>query len=154
MATGILSSSICGSACPMAKYLRTSPENTALSTDEGQVIGYIITLGVAWLMILDQMILEPTLKDTDTREEHEEKKETNEKTKAIVSSLSASLFALGLVISGMTKSSKIYGFLDLRGLKNGTRDPTLLFVMGGGLIISFLSYQVVPGFNILKVSTF
>lgn len=154
MATGILSSSICGSGCPMATYLRTSPENAALPTDGGQVFGRIITLGASWLMISGILSPEPTLKGTDTCKAHEENEETNEKRKTIASSLSASLFALGLVISEMTKSAKIYGFLDLRGLLNGTHDPTLLTVMAGGLLISFLSYQRVPGFNILKVSAF
>lgn len=152
MTTGILSASICGSGCPMAKYLRTSPENSALPSDEGQFIGLIITFWALWLMISGFIIPEPALERTGTFKENEDKEQINEKRKTIASFLSASLFALGLVISEMTKSSKIYGFLNLQGFGNGTYDPTLLTVMGGGLIISFLSYQLVPGFNILKVS--
>jgi uncharacterized membrane protein YedE/YeeE len=39
------------------------------------------------------------------------------------------LFALGLGISGMTRPSKVLGFLDVAG----AWDPTLLFVMGGAV---------------------
>jgi len=61
-------------------------------------------------------------------------------------------FSLGLVVSQMTISSKIYGFLNVKGLSDGTWDPTLACVMGGGLVVSFASYQFVKGFNVFKVS--
>lgn len=41
------------------------------------------------------------------------------------------LFGLGLIISGMTNPDKIIGFLDLAG----AWDPTLIFVMGGAVLI-------------------
>jgi hypothetical protein len=66
--------------------------------------------------------------------------------------VSAAFFSLGLVISKMTVSSKIYGFLNVKGLKDGTWDPTLVCVMGGGFLISFLSYQWVKDFQVFKVS--
>jgi hypothetical protein len=66
--------------------------------------------------------------------------------------ISGALFALGLVISKMTVSSKIYGFLNVKGIKDGTWDPTLVCVMGGGFFVSFISYQWVKGFNVFKVS--
>ena len=64
----------------------------------------------------------------------------------------AMFFSLGLVVSQMTISSKIYGFLNVKGISDGTWDPTLACVMGGGLVVSFASYQFVKGFNVLKVS--
>lgn len=39
------------------------------------------------------------------------------------------LFALGLVLGGMTQPSKVVGFLDF----TGAWDPSLAFVMGGAL---------------------
>ena len=152
MATGILSASICGSGCPMAKYLRTSLESSALPSDEGRFISLTLTFWALWLIFPIFLIPESILEGTDIFKDHEDKEKINQKRKTIASFLSASLFALGLAISGMTKSSKIYGFLNLQGFGNRTYDPTLLTVMGGGLIISFLSYQLVPGFSILKVS--
>jgi hypothetical protein len=71
--------------------------------------------------------------------------------KVIPAMVSAALFSLGLKVSGMTVSSKIYGFLNVKGMRDGSWDPTLACVMGGGLLVSFLSYQWVKGFNIVKV---
>ena len=70
--------------------------------------------------------------------------------------LSGMTFSAGLFISGMTKNFKIYRFLDFKPLISGKGiwDPTLAFVMGGGLLISMFSYQFVQGHNIFKVSPF
>ena len=46
------------------------------------------------------------------------------------------LFGLGLLISGMTDPSKVLGFLDL----SGTWDPSLVFVMGGGVMVGVLGF--------------
>lgn len=60
-------------------------------------------------------------------------------------SLSASLFAVGLAISGMIYQEKIIKFLDLSALANGSWDATLILVMGGGLVISMCGYYFVKG---------
>ena len=49
------------------------------------------------------------------------------------------LFGLGLVISGMANPAKIINFLDLAG----TWDPSLAFVMGGAVIVTFIGYRLV-----------
>jgi len=49
------------------------------------------------------------------------------------------LFALGLAVSGMTKPSKIEGFLDLAG----AWDASLLFVMVGAIAVHFIAYRIV-----------
>lgn len=46
------------------------------------------------------------------------------------------LFGLGLLLSGMTDPGKVQGFLDLAG----TWDPSLAFVMGGGIGIGLLCF--------------
>lgn len=46
------------------------------------------------------------------------------------------LFGLGLLLSGMANPAKILGFLDLFG----QWDPSLAFVMGGALLVSFFAY--------------
>lgn len=58
------------------------------------------------------------------------------------------VFALGLVISGMTSPAKVLGFLNIAGLaqgvdwsgRAGTWDPSLALVMGGALAVT------IPGF--------
>lgn len=49
------------------------------------------------------------------------------------------LFAIGLGISGMTRASKVVGFLDLFG----AWDPSLLFVMIGAITVHFFSYRLI-----------
>ncbi len=47
--------------------------------------------------------------------------------------VSGVLFAVGLGVGGMLHPAKVIGFLDFFG----AWDPSLLFVMGGGMIASF-----------------
>lgn len=46
------------------------------------------------------------------------------------------LFGGGLVVSGMTDTAKVQGFLDLFG----AWDPTLMFVMGGAVTVMFVAW--------------
>ena len=48
------------------------------------------------------------------------------------------LFSLGLAMSGMTDPAKVLGFLDV----TGAWDPTLLFVMAGGVMVFAGAWQV------------
>ena len=53
--------------------------------------------------------------------------------------LIGALFGAGLALSGMLNPSKVAGFLDLFG----TWDPSLAFVMGGGVVANFIGHRVV-----------
>ena len=53
--------------------------------------------------------------------------------------LSGLLFGLGLVISGMSNPAKVVGFLDLAG----SWDPSLILVMGGGLLVTVPAFHLV-----------
>jgi uncharacterized membrane protein YedE/YeeE len=48
-------------------------------------------------------------------------------------------FGLGLAIGGMTNPAKVLGFLRVA---SGHWDPSLMCVLGGAVIVSFLSYQI------------
>lgn len=52
--------------------------------------------------------------------------------------LAGLVFGLGLIVSGMNDPGKIQGFLDLAG----AWDPSLLFVMGGAILIGLLAFAV------------
>ena len=52
--------------------------------------------------------------------------------KNLVAFAAGSLFAAGLVVGGMTLPSKVVGFLDFT---SGAWDPSLAFVMIGGLLV-------------------
>ena len=49
------------------------------------------------------------------------------------------LFGLGLIVSGMINPSKVIGFLDLAG----NWDPSLIFVMGGGVTVTLCTFWLV-----------
>jgi uncharacterized membrane protein YedE/YeeE len=55
--------------------------------------------------------------------------------------LAGGLFGLGLAMSGMTDPLRVLGFLDLAG----QWDPTLLFVLGGAVATTALSFRWVLG---------
>jgi uncharacterized membrane protein YedE/YeeE len=57
----------------------------------------------------------------------------------LVNLLLGLLFGIGLVVSGMADPAKVLNFLDLAG----TWDPSLLFVMGGAAITTFVGYRFV-----------
>lgn len=49
------------------------------------------------------------------------------------------IFGLGLGVSQMVNPSKVLNFLDVAG----TWDPSLMFVMGGAVIITAISFRIV-----------
>jgi len=75
---------------------------------------------------------------------------SNNNMKMVPAGLSGALFSFGLVLSTMVKPSKIFGFLNVRGLSKGDYDPTLIAVMSSGLLLSFASYQFVNGYSLIN----
>lgn len=49
------------------------------------------------------------------------------------------VFGLGISISGMANPAKVLNFFDVAG----TWDPSLIFVMGGAVVVTFLGYRFV-----------
>ncbi|WP_149866277.1 DUF6691 family protein [Tropicimonas marinistellae] len=47
------------------------------------------------------------------------------------------VFGLGISISGMSNPEKVLNFFDI----TGTWDPSLMFVMGGALVVTFFGYR-------------
>jgi hypothetical protein len=61
---------------------------------------------------------------------------------ALASLLCGFIFGTGLVISGMVKTTKVLGFLDVLGIGNGTWDPSLIVVMAAGLVVTGIGYAL------------
>jgi uncharacterized membrane protein YedE/YeeE len=59
--------------------------------------------------------------------------------KILTAFLIGGLFGLGILIGGMANPAKIMNFFDLAG----TFDPSLIFVMGGALVTTFIGYRTV-----------
>ncbi|WP_417627608.1 DUF6691 family protein [Pararhodobacter aggregans] len=55
-----------------------------------------------------------------------------------ISAASGALFGLGLLVSGMTDTAKVQGFLDLAG----DWDPTLAFVLAGAILPMALAWRL------------
>jgi uncharacterized membrane protein YedE/YeeE len=53
--------------------------------------------------------------------------------------ISGMLFGAGVTISGMVNPMKVLNFLDIFG----TWDATLIFVMGAGLLVTLMGYQII-----------
>lgn len=49
------------------------------------------------------------------------------------------LFGTGISMSGMANPAKVINFFDI----TGTWDPSLAFVMGGGVVVTFIGYRLV-----------
>ena len=61
----------------------------------------------------------------------------------IVALFAGALFGVGLAVSGMTNPAKIIGFLDVAG----EWDPTLMFVMGGALLVTIPAFRLILGWG-------
>lgn len=59
--------------------------------------------------------------------------------KMLMGYIAGLLFGLGLAVSGMTDPARVLGFLDVAG----AWDPTLMFVLGGAVVTSFIGYRLV-----------
>lgn len=53
------------------------------------------------------------------------------------------VFGLGLVLAGMSNPAKVLNFLDLAAIPSGGWDPSLAFVMAGGIAVTFVGYRLV-----------
>jgi uncharacterized membrane protein YedE/YeeE len=61
--------------------------------------------------------------------------------KLIATYLIGLVFGTGIAISGMANPAKVLNFFDIVG----TWDPSLIFVMGGALVTTFIGYKLVFG---------
>ena len=57
----------------------------------------------------------------------------------LIALISGVLFGAGVTISGMVNPMKVLNFFDIFG----TWDATLIFVMGAGLLVTLLGYQII-----------
>ena len=61
--------------------------------------------------------------------------------RSLFSFIVGSVFGLGLLVSGMTDTTKVQGWLDVFG----DWDPTLAFVMGGAILPMAIAWQLTHG---------
>ena len=59
--------------------------------------------------------------------------------KLIFALIAGVIFGTGIAVSGMMDPAKVLNFFDIAG----TWDPSLAFVMGGALVVTFIGYRLV-----------
>lgn len=59
--------------------------------------------------------------------------------KLVFSLLTGIVFGIGIALSGMMDPAKVLNFFDIAG----SWDPSLAFVMGGALLVTFIGYRMV-----------
>lgn len=59
--------------------------------------------------------------------------------KLVFALITGLIFGVGIAISGMMDPAKVLNFFDLAG----GWDPSLAFVMGGALVVTFIGYRLV-----------
>ncbi|MFN3972356.1 MAG: DUF6691 family protein [Gemmobacter sp.] len=62
-------------------------------------------------------------------------------TRNLVAAASGALFGLGLMLSGMTDTTRVQGWLDVFG----AWDPTLAFVLGGAILPMAVAWRIAAG---------
>jgi uncharacterized protein len=60
--------------------------------------------------------------------------------KIFIALLIGALFGGGLVVSGMSNPANVLNFLDLAAIPKGTWDARLMFVMGGGVLVTAIGF--------------
>ena len=68
----------------------------------------------------------------------------------VTAALSGVLFGVGLALSGMVNPEKVIGFLDIAGVW----DPSLMFVMLGGIGVNGIGWYLLKQTKPLFASTF
>lgn len=138
MASGALSASLFS---PLLRLPSSTPSEIAFPTETTRLIGTALTSIIAIMfvpVVARAWLHRPRPGAADYH------KECNAAAKLFPAMACGSLFALGLIKSGMIYPSRVSNFLRVsNGLSEW--DPTLAFVMAGGLSVSALAYHYVKG---------
>jgi len=121
MACAVLVATLTGSSKalpPSAVAEADAPEWTTGAVIDGIAVSFLLLTGLALVRLFQGGFM-------------------GEGAKPSAELVSGLLFGGGLLISGMARPSKVAAFLDLG---SGAWDPSLAFVMGGALILTFCFY--------------
>lgn len=63
-------------------------------------------------------------------------------TLSVSALVSGTIFGIGLAVARMIDPAKILNFLDFAAIPSGGWDPSLAFVMGGGVVVGLVGFRV------------
>jgi len=119
-----------GTLCATSAALPPRPSVEAEQPAWEMALAAAMLLLVSLLVPLALAIFVPSIKDKLAQ--------APPSAEPMIEVVSGIVFGCGLVISGMTKPSKVAGFLDL---SSGAWDPSLAFVMCSALLFTFPFFQ-------------
>ena len=119
--------------------------STAFLRQEGSDMSTNTVLSSTILLFsVGMALLSSVASDDGTKSQQGESNVLPNQRKSYGAAISGAMFAIGLAISGMSKTSKVQGFLDLNPLfrsnVTASYDPTLLTVLGSAVPVSALGY--------------
>ena len=132
-------------AAALATAIITSPDLDIgnnfdfLRTDDLEFDLPFVMPVVTFLLVVATIYGEVTIKEMSSEESRQR----------IPAALAGVVASGGLTLSQMVYPEVVHGFLDLSALGRGDWDPTVMFVMAGGVTVSFVSYQFVPGHGVV-----
>lgn len=140
----------------VATTVLTSPEQPTgqafVFLRNGATLDYLPWVPQALSAFLVGLTLYGAFVNANTNTNKETKKSVNNDNKLYPSILAGIIASAGLTFSTMVYPHAVQSFLNFGGMMNGTWNPTLMAVMSGGLLTSFLAYQFVPGQHALVQS--
>ena len=60
------------------------------------------------------------------------------------------VFGCGLTVSSMIQPAKVFGFLDVFGIRSGAWDPSLAVVMATGLAVASIGYAGTAAITVVR----
>ena len=162
MGSAILSTYLTTLDGPLGKYVKVFHDSDNTHNTGGERMaeaGWGLTLGVLTLAVYSVMKMTLSRGNSESEQQtpllknNQKKQSPKESTvppspqevarrKIVPAAAGGALFSAGLHISGMIQPAKVMNFLNVAAYVNDQWDPTLMLVMGGGLVTSTLAYQI------------
>merc|ERR1719401_2873321 len=137
MACAVLAATLSGSSAAMPP--NPTSEREASAWQAGAVLSACVGTPLLLAATLSAKVQAADVAKAETVVESEKEEDAWRGAAVVVELVCGVAFGCGLAISGMVRPSKVLAFLDLG---SGAWDPSLAFVMGAALCITFPSLQV------------
>jgi uncharacterized protein len=139
MGTGMLTAYLRSNNAFVQSLVSAGVGSAATATSTSSYIGSVIAVFMFSSALFALPSYFQSAKQESSLQGHHDPNSHVDLIEHVVSFLSAFLFGLGLIYSGMSNPDRVMGFLDITS-KSGW-DITLIGVMGGGVVLNTFSFQ-------------
>jgi uncharacterized membrane protein YedE/YeeE len=145
MSTGALSAYL-SRETRLSSFIYAS-DITSRDSSVGLLVPSLIAMATAATLLNQKFFLHRLLfgSSPSTKPDHAESKGVSEIISLGISFTSALIFGLGLGVSGMCNPERVISFLNFSGEKGF--DPTLIGVMGGGVLFNLVSFHLLNAYD-------